>query len=52
MGSAAKGLSVIVDEHQVLRLTLRMEPIRRLGTERQKTGGRVFLLEVKTTEDL
>jgi len=29
-----------------------MKPVGGLGTERQKAGGGVFLLEVKTTEDL
>jgi len=29
-----------------------MEPVGRLGTQRQKAGGGVFLLEVETTEDL
>jgi len=29
-----------------------VEPVGGLGTERQKTGGGVFLLKVKTTKDL
>ena len=32
--------------------TLGVEPVGGLGTERQKAGGGVFLLEVETAEDL